>query len=214
MDIPGAQKDIEMEITQDGTLRWRYLTDFEQDGTTKKWTNVSANINDLIDIKLNDYQKILSADPNGFIKIDNNVIGIKFSELKTALGIPEAQEKIEMEITPAGVLQWRYLDDFDQDGETKKWTTVSVAIGDLIDGKLVNYVDNTSLATTLTNYITSTQLSEELEDYALKTYVDEELDKKQVKLTEAPNGFIAISSVEGGGEKIGIKFNSLPFHTS
>ena len=209
LDIPGAQKDIEMEITQDGTLRWRYLTDFEQDGTTKKWTNVSANINDLIDIKLNDYQKILSADPNGFIKIDNNVIGIKFSELKTALGIPEAQEKIEMEITPAGVLQWRYLDDFDQDGETKKWTTVSVAIGDLIDGKLVNYVDNTSLATTLTNYITSTQLSEELEDYALKTYVDEELDKKQVKLTEAPNGFIAISSVEGGGEKIGIKFNEL-----
>lgn len=219
LDIPGAQKDIEMEITNAGALRWRYLNDYEQDGVTKKWTVVSNNINDLIDTKLanyvtttklNEYQKTLSADPNGFLQINNDVIGIKFAELKTALDIPAAQEKIEMEITDAGVLRWRYLDEFEDGTDTKKWTVVSANIADLIDGKLANYVDNSTLATTLTSYITNTQLSTELEKYALKTYVDTELGKKQVKLTEANNGFIEINPVDGQDtETIGIKFNEL-----
>lgn len=178
LNIPAAQQDIEMEITSGGQLRWRYLNQFEEDGTTKKWTVVSENINDLINNKLVDYQKTLSADPNGYLQIDNNVIGIKFNELKTALNIPAAQEKIEMEITDAGQLRWRYLDEFEQDGTTKKWTAVSVNIGDLIDGKLVPV--NNALAT------------------------------KQLKLSEANNGFIAITPVDGQNiETIGIKFNEL-----
>ena len=222
LEIPEPQRDIEMEITDGGVLRWRYLDSFEIDGTTKKWVNVSNDINTLIDTKLanyvtetvfqntlNDYQKTLSADANGFIEIDNNVIGLKFQDLKTALEIPDAAEKIEMEITDAGKLRWRYLNEFESDGTTKKWTDVSVNIGDLIDGKLANYVDNTSLISTLNDYVTNNALSTELQDYALKTYVDTELAKKQVKLTEAQDGFIAISSVDGGGEEIGIKFEEL-----
>ena len=182
LNIPAAQQDIEMEITDGGVLRWRYLNQFESDGTTKSWTNVSNSINDLIDNKLlvlNNYQKTLSADQNGFLKIDNNVIGIKFAELKAALGIPDAEEKIEMEITDAGVLRWRYLNEFESDGKTKKWTTVSASIGDLIDGKLA--------------------------DFATKQYVDTGLDKKQVKLTEAENGFINVTT-EG---VIGVRFDEL-----
>jgi len=182
LNIPDAQQDIEMEITDGGVLRWRYVNQFESDGTTKSWTNVSSSINDLIDNKLlilNNYQKILSADQNGFLKIDNNVISIKFAELKAALGIPEAQEKIEMEITDAGVLRWRYLNEFESDGTTKKWTVVSESIGDLIDGKLA--------------------------DYATKQYVDNGLATKQVKLTEAENGFINVTT-DG---VIGVRFDDL-----
>lgn len=222
LEIPDAQRDIEMEITDGGLLRWRYLDSFEIDGTTKKWVNVSNNINTLIDNKLanyvtetvfqntlNDYQKTLSADAGGFITINNDVIGLKLQDLKNALNIPDAAEKIEMEITDAGKLRWRYLNEFEPDGTTKKWTDVSVNIGDLIDGKLENYVDNTSLTTTLNDYVTNSALSTQLQDYALKTYVDTELAKKQVKLTESPDGFIAITSVDGGGEEIGIKFDEL-----
>ena len=182
LNIPAAQQDIEMEITDGGVLRWRYANQFEQDGTTKSWTNVSNSINDLIDNKLlvlNNYQKTLSADQNGFLLIDNDVISIKFAELKAALGIPDAEEKIEMEITDAGVLRWRYLNEFEADGTTKKWTTVSASIGDLIDGKLA--------------------------DFATKQYVDTGLDKKQVKLTEAENGFINVTT-EG---VIGVRFDEL-----
>ena len=211
LNIP-AERDIEMEITDAGVLRWRYVG-------SNTWNNVSENINDLIDAKLvgyalssdlNNLQGKLTADANGYIQIDNNnVIGIKFNDLKNALGIPEPQSKIEMEITDAGVLRWRYLDEFEQDGTTKKWTVVSASIDSLINGKLAAYVDNTTLNETLMNYITSSGLSDTLQDYATKTYVDTGLGKKQVKLTEAQDGYISITPVNDSGATIGIKFNDL-----
>ena len=124
------------------------------------------------------------------------------------MNIPEAAEKIEMEITEEGTLRWRYLNEFESDGRTKKWTNVSENINTLIDGKLANYVDNTTLQTTLNNYITNSVMTETLKDYATKTYVDQGLATKQTKLTEADNGFIKLTPVEGS-ETIGIKFNEL-----
>ncbi|MBR6838710.1 MAG: hypothetical protein IKM94_04040, partial [Alphaproteobacteria bacterium] len=220
LNIPEPQKDIEMEITDDGLLRWRYLDSFEIDGTTKKWVNVSNNINTLIDNKLanyvtetvfqntlNDYQKTLSADANGFIEIDNNVIGLKFQDLKNALNIPDAAEKIEMEITSDGVLRWRYLDEYEQDGETKKWTNVSVDISSLIDGKLENYVSNQTLNNILSNYITTNNIETYIEN---STIINSVVNNKQVKLVEAENGFIEIKPVDGEDvETIGIKFIEL-----
>lgn len=207
LNIPEPQKDIEMEITANGTLRWRYLNQFEQDGTTKKWTEVSENINNLIDTKLVDYQKILSVDPNGYIKIDNDVINIKFEKLKEDLGIPEAQERIEMEITSDGVLRWRYLNEFEPDGTTKKWTNVSVDISSLIDGKLENYVSNQTLNNILSNYITTNNIETYIEN---STIINSVVNNKQVKLVEAENGFIEIKPVDGEDvETIGIKFIEL-----
>lgn len=219
LEIPAAQKDIEMEITSDGVLRWRYLDAFEADGTTKKWTNVSENINTLIETKLagyatlddlSDLQLAMSTDANGYLEINGDTINVKFDKLKQDLQIPAAQKDIEMEITSDGILRWRYLDVFEADGETKKWTDVSVKIGDLIDGKLESYVSNTALMDTLNNYITSGNLSTELENYATKTYVDNGLATKQVKLTESEGGFISISPIDGSdGEIIGLKYDDL-----
>ena len=215
LEIPAAQQDIEMEITSTGQLRWRYLNAFENDGETKKWTVVSENINDLIDTKLanyvtlgalNDYQLKLSSDANGYLVIDGNTINLNFNKLKTDLQIPNTRDEIEMEITNGGMLRWRYLDEFESDGETKKWTNVNVAIGDLIDGKLANYISNTRLTEILNNYVTQNDLS----GYTTKTYVDNALATKQVKLTEAENGFIEIKPIDGtDGETIGIKFEEL-----
>ena len=219
LNIPAAQRDIEMEITSAGQLRWRYLDAFEADGTTKKWTTVSENINDLIDSKLAGYAKLddlsglqltMSTDENGYLEINGNTINVKFDKLKSDLNIPAAQRDIEMEITSAGQLQWRYLDVFEDDGTTKKWTPVSVNINDLIDGKLANYVSNESLTNTLNDYVTNNNLSTTLADYATKTYVDNGLATRQVKLTEAANGFIEIKPVDGAETNtIGIKFDEL-----
>ena len=215
LEIPAAQQDIEMEITSAGQLRWRYLNAFEQDGTTKKWTVVSESINDLIDNKLanyvtintlNDYQLKLSSDANGYLVIDGNTINLDFDKLKNALQIPDSQSKIEMQITDGGVLQWRYLDAFEQDGVTPKWTVVNKSIGDLIDGKLADYISNTRLTEILNNYVTQNDLS----NYTTKVYVDNALATKQVKLTEADNGFIEIKPTDGAdAATIGIKFDDL-----
>ena len=210
----------------DGKLQWRYMDEYEADGTTKKWNtaDIQALINSSLEnyvqvatlnnyvlkSEIGQYQSDLTADPNGYIKITNSQIGIKFDELKEALNIPDSVAKIEMEITSAGKLRWRYMNEFEEDGTTKKWTDVSVDIGDLIDGKLETYVSNSSLATTLNSYVTNDGLSTVLQDYVTKTYVDNGLATKQVKLTEAENGFIAITPVDGqNAETIGIKLAEL-----
>lgn len=221
-----SAKTSEIRYTEDGKLQWRYIDDFEADGTTKKWNtaDIQALINQSLEnyvqvatldnyvlkSEVGQYQSDLTADPNGYLKITNSQIGVKFDELKDALNIPDSVAKIEMEITDGGKLRWRYMNEFEDDGVTKKWTDVSKDIGELIDGKLLAYVSNDSLATTLNSYVTNNGLSTVLQDYATKNYVDSGLAKKQVKLTEAENGFIAISPVDGqDAETIGIKLAEL-----
>ncbi|MBR6009963.1 MAG: hypothetical protein IKP35_00895 [Alphaproteobacteria bacterium] len=216
LDIP-TEREIEMEIDDDGKIKWRYVG-------ADVWHKTNKGISDFVDLsdyvksdELAGFQGALTADANGFVQINNNQIGIKYTELKDKLvqdlNIPAAAEKIEMEITEDGKLRWRYMDEYEINPETnenvKKWTVVEQSIDTLIDGKLAAYVSNDSLSTTLQNYITSTGLSTTLQDYALKTYVDTELGKKQVKLTPDENGFIEITPITGGGEKIGIKFDDL-----
>ena len=231
-----SNRTSEIQFDPDGKLKWRYIDEFESDGT-KKW-NV-ADITALITSSLNNYVQVqvlenyvlkselgdlqgdLTEAENGYIKIENNQIGVRFSELKEALNIPDAASRIEMEITSDGKLRWRYENEFESNGE-KKWTIVSKDLGEIIDGKLENYVSNTTLNETLNNYITNTilgqtlnsyvdnsTLSTVLQDYATTTYINNSLENKQVKLTEAENGFVEIKSVDGGGETIGIKFNDL-----
>ncbi len=208
---------IEMEIASDGKLQWRYMDDFEQDGVTKKWTKTSQNINDLIDNKLVDFvpntklselQGKLTTDEDGYVTLDNNKINLKLTELRAALQIPEAT--VEMEITENGNLQWRYTDEVGANG-AEIWHDAG-SIKNLVDGKLASYVSNESLNERLQSYITGTDLSSELatslQDYADKTYLNEQLENKQVKLTEADNGFIAITPMDGS-DKIGLKFNDL-----
>ena len=219
-----SARTTEIRFTEDGKLQWRYVDEFEPDGVTKKWN--TADISALLQQSLDSYVQVdvlknyvkkseiiglqgtLTASEDGFLEIVDDEIGIKFDDLRRALNIPDAQVDIEMEITSNGVLRWRYVNEFEQDGTTKKWTNVDISIGDLVDGKLANYVTNNSLQETLNSYVTNNKLTTELENYATKTYVDNGLSTKQVKLSEAENGFIALTPVDGG-ETIGIKFNEL-----
>ena len=219
-----SARTTEIRYTQDGKLQWRYVDEFESDGVTKKWN--TADIGALLQQSLNNYVQVdvlknyvkkteiiglqgtLTASEDGFLEIVDDEIGIKFDDLRRALNIPDAQVDIEMEITSDGVLRWRYVDAFEQDGTTKKWTNVDISIGDLVDGKLANYVTKNLLNETLENYVTNNKFETELRKYATKTYVDEGLSTKQIKLSEAENGFIALTPVEGG-ETIGIKFDEL-----
>ena len=219
-----SARTTEIRYTQDGKLQWRYVDEFESDGVTKKWN--TADIGALLQQSLNNYVQVdvlknyvkkteiiglqgtLTASEDGFLEIVDDEIGIKFNDLRRALNIPDAQVDIEMEITSDGVLRWRYVDAFEQDGTTKRWTDVDISIGDLVDGKLANYVTKNLLNETLENYVTNNKFETELRKYATKTYVDEGLSTKQIKLSEAENGFIALTPVEGG-ETIGIKFDEL-----
>ena len=201
LNIPTI-KDVEMQIAENGKVQWRYKG-------SETWNETNNSILDFID--LSGLQGKLIGD--NYLDINGNNISIKLAELRAALNIPKEQAKIEMEITDAGKLRWRYLDEYETDittGENvKKWTDVSVDIGDLIDGKLENYVDNTTLQTTLNDYVTNLGLSDELKNYALKSYVDAGLNTKQVKLTEADNGFIEITPVGDVSATIGIKLADL-----
>ena len=219
-----SARTTEIRYTEDGKLQWRYVDEFESDGVTKKWN--TADIGALLQQSLNKYVQVdvlknyvkkteiiglqgtLTASEDGFLEIVDDEIGIKFDDLRRALNIPDAQVDIEMEITSDGVLRWRYVDAFEQDGTTKKWTNVDISIGDFVDGKLANYVTKNLLNETLENYVTNNKFETELRKYATKTYVDEGLSTKQIKLSEAENGFIALTPVEGG-ETIGIKFDEL-----
>lgn len=209
LNIP-TEREIEMEFDDDGKIQWRYAG-------ADAWHKTNKKVSDFVDLsgyvlrsELAGLQGALTASENGYLEINNNQIGIKFDDLKTALDIPGAQRDIEMEITSAGQLRWRYLDAFEADGTTKKWTSVSENINDLIDGKLANYVSNESLTNTLNDYVTNNNLSTTLADYATKTYVDNGLAMRQVKLTEAANGFIEIKPVDGAETNtIGIKFDEL-----
>jgi len=204
-------RQSEIRFTHDGKLQWRYSDEYEADDTTPKWntadvaTLINNSLNNYVQTEtLNNYVKktelggfegTLVEAPDGYIQIENNLVDVKFEKLKEDLDIP-ADREIEMEITNAGVLRWRYVGD-------TNWTNVG-DIGSLVDGKLLTYVDNTYLETVLNNYITENDLG----DYATEEYVDTAVATRQAKLSEADNGFIKITPVSGGDE-IGIKFDEL-----
>ena len=206
-----GETDLNSEIRfQDGKLQWRK-------GDSTDWS--TADIEALMQSSLTTYatkeqladyvtksqldglQGSLEPDENGYVTITNNKIGLNMIDLRNALQIPDPQAQVEIEMTPNGILRWRYV------GETN-WTEVD-NVDSRIAGKLSDYVDNTALATALQDYVQNTYLTEELRNYAKSTYVDNALAQKQIKLTTADDGYIQLTPVEGADTIIGLKYDDL-----
>jgi hypothetical protein len=135
---------------------------------------------------------ILTEEPDGLIAINKNTgeIGIKYEDLQTRLGISSLKGESEMRVKD-GVLQWRYLTDFEADGVTPKWTTVS-DLTTLLDG----YMQTAEFNEFKTDEFTplSNDHAELKSAYnAFKDAITQTVNGKQLKLTPAASGLISLT---------------------
>lgn len=135
---------------------------------------------------------ILTEEPNGLIAINKNTgeIGIKYDDLQSRLGISSLKGASEMRVKD-GVLQWRYETDFEADGVTKKWTTVS-DLTTLLDG----YMQTAEFNEFKTDEFTplSNDHAELKSAYnAFKDAITQTVNGKQLKLTPAASGLISLT---------------------